>query len=101
MATSRGLTDLFRFPGFRPYATARGVFGDTKARVLRLERRGKKARCGICDTLVHGIDLELELRRVACRCCGGEAGECEKSYIGTTRPAWAVRSPVNIAGKHV
>ena len=43
MATTRRLTDLFRFPGFRPYATARGVFGDPKARVLRLERRGKKA----------------------------------------------------------
>ena len=51
MATSRRLTDLFRFPGFRPYATARGVFGDPKARVLRLERRGKKPVAGSATRL--------------------------------------------------
>jgi len=49
MATSRGLTDLFRFPGFRAYAKARGVFGDPKARVLRLERRGKKTAAGVSN----------------------------------------------------
>src|SRR5450759_4122116 len=101
MATSRGLTDLFRFPGFRPYATARGGVRRPEGACPSLGAAGKKARCGICDTLVHGIYLELELRRVGRRCCGGEAGECEKSYIRTTRPAWALRSPVNIAGKHV
>ena len=46
MAISRRLTDLFRFPGFRPFATTRGVFGDPKARVLRLERRKKKPTAG-------------------------------------------------------
>ena len=51
MAISRRLTDLFRFPGVRPYATTRGVFGDSKARVLRLERRGKKTAAGFAARL--------------------------------------------------
>ena len=29
-------------PGFRPEPTVRGVFGDPKARVIRLKRRSKK-----------------------------------------------------------
>lgn len=88
MATSRRLIDLFRFPGFRPYATARGVFGDPKARVVRLVRRGKKPAVGSAVRLRTAsttasfaafaisscgdarICLEVELRRVWCRCCG-------------------------------
>lgn len=30
------------------------MFGKPTARVLRMERR-EKSRCGVCDTLVHGI----------------------------------------------
>ncbi|MFB3115200.1 MAG: hypothetical protein ACE1ZW_04400, partial [Nitrospirales bacterium] len=41
MRTVRRLADAYRFPGFRQRATVRGVFGDAKARVLRLQRRGK------------------------------------------------------------
>ena len=36
------LIDTYRFPGFKPLATVRGIFGDPKARVIRLVRRGKK-----------------------------------------------------------
>ncbi|MCH8039426.1 MAG: hypothetical protein IH977_03665 [Nitrospinae bacterium] len=56
MRTVRRLADAYRFPGFRPRATVRGVFGDPKARVLRLQRRGKKRRaapavkCPGCST---------------------------------------------------
>jgi hypothetical protein len=42
MRKPRRLDDAFRFPGFRPEATVRGIFGDPKARILRLLRRGKK-----------------------------------------------------------
>ena len=83
----RRLWDAYAFPGFRPQATVRGVFGDPKARIVTLVRRSKKrcaaaaderigagttgacGRCAICrgDTR---IDLELEVRRVACRSCG-------------------------------
>ena len=36
------LPDTYRFPGFRPAATVRGIFGDPKARLLTLQRRRKK-----------------------------------------------------------
>ncbi len=38
------LRDAYRFPGFRPGPTVVGIFGDPKARVIRLDRRGKKRR---------------------------------------------------------
>src|SRR6516164_6196271 len=41
MRKPRRLDDAFRFPGFRPEATVRGIFGDPKARILRLLRREK------------------------------------------------------------
>ena len=51
MATStkhpRRLLDAYRFPGFRPQATIKGVFGDPKARVVSLVRRGKKQSAGV------------------------------------------------------
>jgi len=34
--------DEYRFPGFRPKAHIQGMFGDPKARVIRLERTQKK-----------------------------------------------------------
>jgi hypothetical protein len=54
MRKPRRLDDAFRFPGFRPEATVRGIFGDPKARILRLLRRGKKRpveRAGGCSEL--------------------------------------------------
>jgi hypothetical protein len=42
MRKPRRLDDAYRFPGFRPEPTVRGIFGDPKARILRLQRRGKK-----------------------------------------------------------
>jgi hypothetical protein len=42
MARYRRLWDTYRFPGFRPEHTVSGIFGDPKARVIRLVRRGKK-----------------------------------------------------------
>jgi hypothetical protein len=45
MATStkrKRLLDAYRFPGFRPVAELRGVFGDPYARVISLVRRSKK-----------------------------------------------------------
>lgn len=42
MGKRRSLLDEYRFPGFRPRAGIQGIFGDPKARVIRLERRQKK-----------------------------------------------------------
>jgi hypothetical protein len=36
------LWDLYRFPGFSPEHTLSGIFGDPRARVITLKRRGKK-----------------------------------------------------------
>jgi hypothetical protein len=44
MPTPRQLRDLYRFPGFTPRATLHGIFGDSWAVVLTLQRQGKK-RC--------------------------------------------------------
>ncbi len=42
MGKRRGLLDEYRFPGFRPRAAVKGIFGDPKARGIRLERTQKK-----------------------------------------------------------
>jgi len=42
MEKRRRLLDEYRFPGYRPRADVRGVFGDPRARVIRLERAQKK-----------------------------------------------------------
>lgn len=42
MANFARLHDLYSFPGFRPAATVRGVFGDRFAVVISLRRRRKK-----------------------------------------------------------
>jgi len=42
----RQLRDAYRFPGFVPAATVRGVFGDPLARVVTLRRRQKKQPVG-------------------------------------------------------
>src|SRR3954454_8033725 len=100
MRKPRRLDDAFRFPGFRPEATVRGLFGDPKARILRLPRRGKTA-CGSCgrghrtfydrktrrvrdlscgDTRVY---LGIEIRRVHCRSCGAVKQE-KLPWLATT-----------------
>ena len=88
MGRARRLVDVYRFPAFRPRATVRGVFGDPKVRIVRLERRGKKLcvepvvgpRAGSTDRKLRQVRdlsagdtriyLELESRRVRCRSCG-------------------------------
>jgi len=42
MGKKRGLQDEYQFPGFRPRPEIRGIFGDPKARIIRLERTEKK-----------------------------------------------------------
>ncbi|MBI4490985.1 MAG: hypothetical protein HY694_18030 [Deltaproteobacteria bacterium] len=42
MRKYRRLWDTYGFPGFRPSSAVQGIFGDPKARVICLHRRGKK-----------------------------------------------------------
>jgi hypothetical protein len=40
--SKRRLQDAYTFPGFRPRATIKGVFGNPKARIVTLVRHSKK-----------------------------------------------------------
>ena len=52
MARYRRLWDTYRFPGIRPQHTVSGIFGDPKARVIRLVRRGKKRPVGFAAPFI-------------------------------------------------
>jgi hypothetical protein len=43
------LWDAYRFPGFMPETKVSGIFGDPKALVIKLRRRGKKRFVGFAD----------------------------------------------------
>lgn len=88
MREKRRLLDEYRFPGFRPKADIKGVFGDPKAWVIRLERTQKKQYAGVvahhigatttrrCDGYgiypvgMHGYIWRLRLGEY----CAGNAG---------------------------
>lgn len=59
----RRLWDAYAFPGFRPEETVRGIFGDAKARILRLRRRSKKRIAVVVDA---GITAGTIARCAAC-----------------------------------
>jgi len=59
----RRLWDAFAFPGFRPEGTVRGIFGDPKARILRLKRRSKKRCAAVVDACITD---GTTVGRVAC-----------------------------------
>jgi len=42
MRKNKRLQDEYRFPGFHPQATIQGIFGDSHARVVVLQRHQKK-----------------------------------------------------------
>jgi len=42
MGKTRRLLDEYHFPGFRPRSKIQGIFGDPRARVIKLDRRQKK-----------------------------------------------------------
>ena len=89
MGKLKRLQDIYRFPGFIPMAEVRGVFGDPWAVVITLRRRRKKRAAGSAGAAsrtfydqrprrVRDIScgdrrvyLDLSVRRVDCRRCGG------------------------------
>ena len=62
----RRLWDAYAFPGFRPETTVRGIFGDPKARIVRLKRRSKKRAA---PTAVVCIAAGTIARFGACAIC--------------------------------
>lgn len=85
MGKQRRLLDEYRFPGFRPNAGIKGVFGDPMARVITLGRSQKKRYAVV---VVPSTEVSTTRR------CGVfgiyRAGRCE--YI------WRRRSDVFCAG---
>jgi hypothetical protein len=55
MEKKRQLLDEYRFPGFRPRTDVHGVFGDPKARVIRLERTQKKQSADVVGKYTEAI----------------------------------------------
>ena len=55
MEKNRRLQDEYRFPGFRPRAEVKGIFGDSKARVIKLERTQKKQYVGVVAKFIGVI----------------------------------------------
>jgi hypothetical protein len=62
MGKKRGLQDEYQFPGFRPSPEIRGIFGDPKARIIRLERTQKKR---------HAVVVARHIEATTTRKCGG------------------------------
>ena len=74
MTKSRKLLDVYRFPGFLPEPSVTGIFGDPKARVIRLVRRGKKQYAEPADCLIPHSTIERS----------EESGTCPAEIRGST-----------------
>jgi len=57
MGRKRRLLDEYQFPGFRPNATIKGVFGDPKARVIHLKRTQKKRYVDVATRCIGVITI--------------------------------------------
>ena len=55
MEKKRRLLDEYRFPGFSPRTEIKGMFGDSKARVIRLKRTQKKRYAGVVERFIGVI----------------------------------------------
>lgn len=55
MGKKRRLRDEYQFPGFSPRAEVKGIFGDPKARIIKLERTQKKQYAGIVAKFIGVI----------------------------------------------
>ena len=55
MGKKRRLLDEYRFTGFGPRAEIKGIFGDSKARVIRLKRIQKKRYAGVVERFIGVI----------------------------------------------
>lgn len=79
------LWDTYRFAGFRPSPKVHGIFGDPKARVIRLHRRGKKR-----DAAPVGTSKTVGTI-VGC-------AECEICLAATHVSIWSWKSDASPAG---
>jgi hypothetical protein len=62
----RKLRDAYRFPGFVPAATVRGVFGKPQVRVLLLHRRQKKRSAAFVAVSTEAITIRTCVWSATC-----------------------------------
>jgi len=85
MRKTKRLWDAYRFPGFTPEPEVLGIFGDPKALVIKLRRRGEKRFAEPADVHIG--------RFTTARCDG--FGIC---LVATVASGWMWRSDAFCAG---
>jgi len=85
MKTYKRLYDAYRFPGFIPRVMLKGLFGDSHARIIQLQRRGKKRSVARVD----GFPAPSTT---------GKQGWSGTSHAGTCGSTWRWKSGGLIAG---
>jgi len=85
MRKAKRLWDAYRFPGFTPEPEVSGIFGDPKALVIKLRRRGKKRFVGFADGHIGRFTIA--------RCDG--CGICRAAIVAS---GWTWRFAAFFAG---
>jgi hypothetical protein len=70
-ARKRRLQNAYLIPGFRPVATVRGLFGDFKARIIKLNRRSKERCVALAEP---STTAGTTARSAACAICPAGTG---------------------------
>jgi len=73
------LLDAYRFAHFRPLEKIRGIFGDSKARVITLVRRSKKPSATVVGERTPAGTTK-------------DSDECATSLVATRASIWKSRS---------
>lgn len=89
MRKRRTLSDLYRFPGCKPKRIIHGIFGDSHARVVPLNRQGKKLSAALAARfIVHSMTARPDLSATS----PVAARECISNWIsGALSAEGAVR----------
>lgn len=82
-----GLIDSYRFPGFSPETTVTGIFGDPKARVVRLKRTGEKPSVGPVGQSITAITTRKSNASATCRAATQKCISSLRSDASSARPA--------------
>ena len=81
MKKSKKLLDEYRFPGFRPRAKLKGIFGDSQARVIALERRQKKTFVVVAEPFI-GVFMTAKHGKFGTCLVAGSGSIWEWKYAG-------------------
>jgi len=85
MPKIKRLADAYRFPGFTPLQILKGIFGDQKARVIKLTRT-KKKQC------VPAVIFHRQVFTIA------KNDECETFPVATPESTWILKSVASSVG---